>query len=167
MSQSPSRRDLPSDANTVKALRSPLRVQLLRHMRGKDQTSPTELARELGVELGTMSYHVRMLHRLGFLELRGRRRVRGAALHLYALRPGVDDLIRTIGTRALDPDHRAWTTATVRVDRRALPGLRAEFSAIVDRMNELDALTPAARRDPAELVTVDLRFAFDVGGATS
>jgi DNA-binding transcriptional ArsR family regulator len=45
--------------------------------------SPNQLATELGVPLGNVSYHVRMLARLGLIKLVSRRQRRGAIEHFY------------------------------------------------------------------------------------
>ncbi len=46
--------------------------------------SPSELAELLEAPLGTVSYHVRKLHRLGLIELVRETRSRGAVGHHYA-----------------------------------------------------------------------------------
>lgn len=58
----------------------------LRDWTGEDhEWSPVELAPMLGQSLGTMAYHVRMLHKQGILLLTRRSQVRGAAQHHYVL----------------------------------------------------------------------------------
>jgi hypothetical protein len=63
-------------------LAHPLRAQLLGLLHER-VASPKELAGETGVELGTVSYHVRVLHELGFLELVDAQPRRGALEHFY------------------------------------------------------------------------------------
>lgn len=45
--------------------------------------SPSEIAVKLGEDLHSVSYHVRELEKLGFLELVGEKQVRGAVQHFF------------------------------------------------------------------------------------
>lgn len=66
----------------AKALAHPLRTRILAEL--EDRTaSPSELATQLDVPLGVMSYHVRRLESLGFVELVERLPRRGAIEHYY------------------------------------------------------------------------------------
>jgi DNA-binding transcriptional ArsR family regulator len=82
-----------NDPRLIKALAHPLRVQILSILETREMASPNEMAEELGVSLGVMSYHVRRLHALGFLELVKRTPRRGAIEHHYRgkARPRVTD----------------------------------------------------------------------------
>ncbi len=82
-----------NDPRLIKALAHPLRVRVLSVLETREMASPNELADELGVSLGVMSYHVRRLHALGFLELMKRTPRRGAIEHHYRAkaRPHVTD----------------------------------------------------------------------------
>jgi len=82
-----------TDPRLIKALAHPLRVRILSILESRELASPNELADELGVSLGVMSYHVRRLHALGFLELVKRTPRRGAIEHHYRAkaRPRVTD----------------------------------------------------------------------------
>ena len=82
-----------NDPRLIKALAHPLRVRILSILETRDMASPNEMAEELGVSLGVMSYHVRRLHALGFLELVRRTPRRGAIEHHYraTARPRVTD----------------------------------------------------------------------------
>jgi DNA-binding transcriptional ArsR family regulator len=82
-----------NDPRLIKALAHPLRVRILSILETRDLASPNEMADELGVSLGVMSYHVRRLHALGFLELVRRTPRRGAIEHHYRAkaRPRVSD----------------------------------------------------------------------------
>ena len=71
----------------VKAFAHPLRLEILRELGSR--ASPTELARQLGAPLGSVSYHVRVLADLGALELVDQAPRRGAIEHYYALAPGL------------------------------------------------------------------------------
>jgi DNA-binding transcriptional ArsR family regulator len=71
-----------NDPRLVKALAHPLRVQILTVL--QDRTaSPSDLAEELAAPLGNVSYHVRILAKLGLLKLVRKRQRRGAIEHLY------------------------------------------------------------------------------------
>lgn len=82
-----------NDPRLIKALAHPLRVRILSILESRDMASPNEMAEELDVSLGVMSYHVRRLHALGFLELVKRTPRRGAIEHHYRAkaRPHVTD----------------------------------------------------------------------------
>jgi DNA-binding transcriptional ArsR family regulator len=82
-----------NDPRLIKALAHPLRVRILSVLETRELASPNELADELEVSLGVVSYHVRRLHALGFLELVRRTPRRGAIEHHYRAkaRPRVSD----------------------------------------------------------------------------
>ena len=66
----------------AKALAHPLRVQLLAAL-NEGVASPNELAKKLNEPLTNVSYHVRMLHDLGCIELVDTEPRRGALEHYY------------------------------------------------------------------------------------
>ena len=66
----------------AKALAHPLRVQLLAALNA-GVASPNELAKKLDEPLTNVSYHVRMLHDLGCIELVDTEPRRGALEHYY------------------------------------------------------------------------------------
>jgi DNA-binding transcriptional ArsR family regulator len=76
----------------AKALAHPLRVQLLTVL-NEGVASPNELAKKLDEPLTNVSYHVRMLHDLGCIELVDTEPRRGALEHYYRaiVRPFFDD----------------------------------------------------------------------------
>jgi DNA-binding transcriptional ArsR family regulator len=74
-----------SDPRYVKALSHPLRVRILALLEERT-ASPRELDDWLDATLGTVSYHVRALHRTGLLELVDTTQVRGAVAHHYRAR---------------------------------------------------------------------------------
>ncbi|MGH2868442.1 MAG: ArsR/SmtB family transcription factor [Solirubrobacteraceae bacterium] len=81
-----------TDPSLAKALAHPLRTRVLSAL--EDRTaSPSQLAVELDVPLGVLSYHVRRLTALGFLRLVKRVPRRGAVEHYYTaiVRPPVTD----------------------------------------------------------------------------
>jgi DNA-binding transcriptional ArsR family regulator len=76
-------RDRSLDPNLAKALSHPLRQRILERLSVGGEASPNQLARALEEPLGNVAYHVRILHRLGFIELVGTRQIRGALEHHY------------------------------------------------------------------------------------
>ncbi|WP_053227142.1 winged helix-turn-helix domain-containing protein [Solirubrobacter soli] len=80
----PSRRppDETSEARIAKALAHPLRARILKRL-GERESSPGELAVELGEPLGLVAYHVRMLREYECVELVRTAPVRGALQHFY------------------------------------------------------------------------------------
>lgn len=76
-------RDRPFDPNLAKALSHPLRQRILERLSVGGEASPNQLARVLEEPLGNVAYHVRILQRLGFVELVGTRQRRGALEHHY------------------------------------------------------------------------------------
>jgi DNA-binding transcriptional ArsR family regulator len=70
------------DSRMAKALAHPLRVQLLAAL-NEGVASPNELAKKLNEPLTNVSYHVRMLHDLGCIELVETEPRRGALEHYY------------------------------------------------------------------------------------
>jgi DNA-binding transcriptional ArsR family regulator len=71
-----------TDPSLARALAHPLRTRVLTALENRT-ASPSELADELGVALGVLSYHVRCLHAVGFLRLVKRVPRRGAVEHYY------------------------------------------------------------------------------------
>jgi DNA-binding transcriptional ArsR family regulator len=80
------------DSRLAKALAHPLRVQLLAQL-NQEVASPNVLAKKLGEPLTNVSYHVRMLHDLGCIELVDTEPRRGALEHYYraVVRPFFSD----------------------------------------------------------------------------
>jgi DNA-binding transcriptional ArsR family regulator len=74
-------------------LSHPLRPQILQILALRGEASPNEIAAELGVPLGTLSYHTRLLRDSGWIELVREVPRRGAVEHFYraVVRAHVDD----------------------------------------------------------------------------
>ncbi|HWK25259.1 MAG TPA: helix-turn-helix domain-containing protein [Solirubrobacter sp.] len=70
------------DEALLRAISHPLRHRLLGMLDGR-VASPNELARELGLPLGRVSYHIRLLSDLGAIELVRTEPRRGALEHFY------------------------------------------------------------------------------------
>lgn len=70
------------DHDLVKAMAHPLRYELLMKLNGRT-ASPNELSKEVAASVGTVSYHVRLLEEMGFVELVDQKMRRGAVEHFY------------------------------------------------------------------------------------
>jgi DNA-binding transcriptional ArsR family regulator len=82
-SDTPAARDAGElDEALLRAISHPLRHRLLDLLDGRT-ASPNELARELDLPLGRVSYHIRLLHDLGAIELLRTEPRRGALEHFY------------------------------------------------------------------------------------
>lgn len=81
------------DAQIARVLSHPLRPRILQILAIRGEASPNEIAEELGVPLGTLSYHTRLLRDFGWIELVREVPRRGAVEHFYkaVVRPFVDD----------------------------------------------------------------------------
>jgi DNA-binding transcriptional ArsR family regulator len=71
-----------TDPRLIKALAHPMRTRILGMLDGR-VASPRELSDEVDVSLQTLSYHVRMLAKLGLIELVRTGQRRGAIEHYY------------------------------------------------------------------------------------
>jgi DNA-binding transcriptional ArsR family regulator len=81
------------DAQLARVLSHPLRPTILRLLTDRGEASPNQLATELGVPLGTLSYHIRLLRDTGWIEQVRTVPRRGAIEHFYRAvgRPVIDD----------------------------------------------------------------------------
>lgn len=70
------------DPDILKALAHPSRAHAL-HILNQRTASPKELAQEIGTSVGKMAYHVRELHKAGYIELVSTVPRRGATEHFY------------------------------------------------------------------------------------
>ena len=86
------RMDSP-DAQIARVLSHPLRPRILQVLTIRGEASPNQIAGELGVPLGTLSYHTRLLRDSGWIELVREVPRRGAVEHFYraVVKPVVDD----------------------------------------------------------------------------
>lgn len=82
-----------SSEQLLKAIAHPLRQRILAAINEGEATSPNEVSRALGEPLGRVSHHVRVLVRLGAIELARTEPRRGAVEHYYRalMRPWFDD----------------------------------------------------------------------------
>jgi DNA-binding transcriptional ArsR family regulator len=91
----------------AKAITHPIRLQALTIFTER-VASPAEIARDLGEQVGNVSYHVRELEKLGMIELVRTRKVRGAVEHFY--RASVLPYFDEEEWAALPPDERGTAT---------------------------------------------------------
>jgi DNA-binding transcriptional ArsR family regulator len=162
------KRDKPlSEPDIVKALAHPLRVRILTVLEQRT-ASPNQLANEFGVPLGNVSYHVRMLARIGLIKLVSKRQRRGAIEHFYKAeaRPvisdgawaKVPDLVKSamiqaglgatmscISTAAQDGgfnrDDAHLSRTTFEVDEQAWTACSKELSDVFDKLRRLSTQT--------------------------
>jgi DNA-binding transcriptional ArsR family regulator len=73
----------------AKILGHPIRQRVLFEY-GERDTSPSKVARALGIRVNVASYHTQVLARTGLIELVGERRIRGATEHVYHAVAGRD-----------------------------------------------------------------------------
>jgi DNA-binding transcriptional ArsR family regulator len=110
----------PVDARVVKALGHPTRIRILNVLRDRELASPVELSSELGIALGTIGYHVRLLETLGFIELARRTQRRGAIEHHYRARQVLDESAEDDAGDAPDAGRGAEAVAIARAAQAAL-----------------------------------------------
>src|SRR3954452_14643879 len=123
-----------TDPRVVKALAHPLRVRIL-SMLDESVLSPNDIARQIDVPIGNVSYHTRQLLELGMIKLVREQRRRGAVEHYYTAeaRPMITD--------------EAWSEAP-EIVRQAMVGAALQESA--KAVNEA-ALTGGFSRDGAHI----------------
>lgn len=129
------------DPRAVKALSHPMRIRILRFLSSTEMASANELAGEFGVALGSVGYHVRRLHALGFLELVKRVQRRGAVEHYYRLKPGVEAeaSVRSMSRELLGRRRDGWSASRVLLDAPAIAALRPTLDQLFIHMRQLEA----------------------------
>jgi DNA-binding transcriptional ArsR family regulator len=150
-----------------------LRVRILGVLERRT-ASPNQLASELGVPLGNVSYHVRMLARIGLIKLVSRRQRRGAIEHFYkaAARTVISDetwadvpdyvkgamvqagLAQTLGhvqTAAQDGGFNRreahLSRTTLEVDEEAWKEVSADLAAVFEKVSALSERTAERRAE--------------------
>ncbi|HKB50394.1 MAG TPA: helix-turn-helix domain-containing protein [Solirubrobacterales bacterium] len=96
-------------ANLICAIAHPLRRRILRLIAdGGESCSPAQIARELGLPIGTVAYHAKVLWRFGAVEPAGEQQVRGAVEHFYDTTIEDDPPIETLleETREVDDEDK-------------------------------------------------------------
>jgi DNA-binding transcriptional ArsR family regulator len=154
-----------TDPSLAKALAHPLRTRILGAL--DDRTaSPSELADELGASLGVVSYHVRRLYALRFLELVKSVPRRGAVEHYYKAVAGpritsttwgetptivkqatVSAALQEIGSAVGDAAaaggfeqaHAHLSRTPITVDQEGFDQLASELDALIGRAQKIEA----------------------------
>jgi DNA-binding transcriptional ArsR family regulator len=147
----------------VKAMAHPLRFRILVALEER-VASPKQIADDLGEPLGRVGHHVRMLARLGAVELVGTRPRRGATEHFYraVVRPLFDDAVWAALPRAT---RRALFGPTVRrivedtVDAAERNGFDHPLAHVSYMLLELD---PAARVQVAAALEAAVREVLEI-----
>ncbi len=154
-----------TDPALAKALAHPLRTRILATLEDRI-ASPSELAAELDVSLGVMSYHVRRLEALGLVKLVKRTPRRGAVEHYYkatarpritnagwAATPGVVKeamigasvqqlghyISDAVAAGGFDQPESHLTRSPVIVDAQGWRELAGELEALLERIQQIEA----------------------------
>jgi DNA-binding transcriptional ArsR family regulator len=169
------------DEALLKAISHPLRHRLLGLL--DDRTaSPNELARELGLPLGRVSYHIRLLADLGVIELVRTEPRRGALEHFYravtrgwfseedwarlprAARRGIvgqslqrifSDVTAAVDAGGFDGPASQVKRTALELDERGLEELSEVLASTAERVNKINAES-ADRRAGADGVLTEL-----------
>jgi DNA-binding transcriptional ArsR family regulator len=154
-----------TDPRLAKALAHPIRTRVLAALDGRT-ASPSDLATELDVSLGVLSYHVRRLTALGLIKLVKRVPRRGAVEHYYTAiaRPRVTDsawgsmpsivkdvtvsaaleevgsaVVQAASQRGFDAANAHLTRIAVAVDAEGWDDLSDELETLAKRVREIEA----------------------------
>jgi DNA-binding transcriptional ArsR family regulator len=153
-----------NDPRLVKALAHPVRIQILRSLQGR-VASPREISEEISVRLPNVSYHTRVLQRIGVIELVKTRQRRGAVEHYYRAKgtlritdrvwdqvpeivksamagAAIDQAVRSITSAAsLDGFSRKEAVVTrlvMDLDEQGFRDLSAAAGALIERAAEIE-----------------------------
>jgi DNA-binding transcriptional ArsR family regulator len=157
------------DQRLVRAIGHPLRLRLLTIFNER-VASPSDLAAELGEPIGNVSYHTRILARLGCVELVKTKQVRGAVEHYYraVVRPVfsdddwaelplsirkslagavlteiADDMGASANAGGFDRDEVHLSRTTVTLDSQGWQDLNEALQEVSDRALEIQAESAA------------------------
>jgi DNA-binding transcriptional ArsR family regulator len=114
--------------NLIKALNHPVRAKAWAIL-SERTASPKQIADQLGEQLGNVSYHVKVLQDLGFVDVVEEEQVRGAVAHFYKS----TDLPRLTHI-PLTLDQSGWKKVA-EIQARAVERARKEQSAAARRLN--------------------------------
>jgi DNA-binding transcriptional ArsR family regulator len=169
------------DETLLKAISHPLRHRLL-GMLDDRVASPNELAGELGLPLGRVSYHIRLLAELGAIELVRAEPRRGALEHYYravrrpwfssedwarlprAARRGIvgqslqrifSDVTAAVDGGGFDGQASVVTSKSLELDEQGLAEVSELLSEVADRVGRINA-EAAQRRGGADGVSTEL-----------
>jgi DNA-binding transcriptional ArsR family regulator len=157
------------DQRIVRAIGHPLRLRLLTIFNER-VASPSDLAAELGEPIGNVSYHTRILARLGCVELVKTKQVRGAVEHYYRavvrpvfsdddwaeLPPSIrkslagavlteiaDDMSASASAGGFDRDEVHLSRTTVTLDAQGWQDLNEALQGVGERALEIQAESAA------------------------
>ncbi len=153
-----------ADPRIVKMMAHPLRIKLLRYLEDH-VASPTQLAHKFDVVVGTVSYHVRELHKLGLIELVRQVPRRGAIEHFYrapdhlwfsdetwaelprvvrsafseaALSVVAGEIQAAVSLGHLDTDDSVVSRVTLRLTRTTRPLVNEAVLACIERLHQIE-----------------------------
>jgi DNA-binding transcriptional ArsR family regulator len=131
------------------ALSHPTRTRILEYLQVHDRASPAELAAAFGMPLGSVSYHVRRLHSLGYLRLVKKTQRRGAIEHHYAAVAAHDPerVVAQLAGRFFNTPETRLTSRAL-LDATAIAELHADLERLFRRARELESQT-VARAGPS------------------
>jgi DNA-binding transcriptional ArsR family regulator len=169
------------DEALLKAISHPLRHRLLGLLDNR-VASPNELARELELPLGRVSYHIRLLADLGAIELVRTEPRRGALEHFYravtrgwfseedwarlprSARRGIvgqslqrifSDVTAAVDAGGFDGPASQVTRTALELDEKGLEEVTKVIATATERVNQINAES-AGRRGGATGVTTEL-----------
>jgi DNA-binding transcriptional ArsR family regulator len=144
------RMDSP-EAQLARILSHPLRPRILQVLTLRGEASPNEIAVELGVPLGTLSYHTRMLRDAGWIELVREVPRRGAVEHFY---------------RAVRRPSTGETRIALELDERGRDELAALIARTVEEAGRIQerARKRHGKRRPSELAVLHFQDPAESGG---
>jgi DNA-binding transcriptional ArsR family regulator len=124
------------------ALSHPTRTRILDYLQLHDRASPVELATAFGMPLGSVSYHVRRLHSLGYLRLVEKTQRRGTIEHHYSAVVSEDPeriVAQLTGRFFATPETKLMSRTLL--DATAIAELQADLERLFRRTRELESQT--------------------------
>jgi predicted ArsR family transcriptional regulator len=143
-----------SEGDWLQAISHRHRIEILRRLLTDGTATPADLARDLQLPLGVVSYHVKALAKTGVIRLAGRTQRRGAIVHHYQLtdRERAASIVWGMRATLLVSDFERENSrgdATVRLDAQALVEMRSLTADFLARMGELGLQTRERRNTDA------------------
>jgi DNA-binding transcriptional ArsR family regulator len=133
-----------SARRALAALSHPTRTRILDYLQLHDRASPVELATAFGMPIGSVSYHVRRLHSLGYLRLVKKTQRRGAIEHHYAAVSASDPerVVAQLAGRFFNSPETKLMSRTL-LDATAIAELHTDLEQLFRRTRELESQTVA------------------------
>ncbi len=182
----------PLDEALLKAISHPLRHRLLMLLTDR-VASPNELARELDLPLGRVSYHIRLLNEIGAIELVRTEPRRGALEHFYrgvarawfseddlarlppAARRGIvgqnlrriyEDINSAVAAGGFDHPATHVSATLLELDEQGIAAVSALLRESLSRVQEISAEAAARRAGAPALATELAMLHFERPAAT-